>query len=145
MKKHTLFLIALISLFVVSCSTNTFGDSSKLYNNAWELEYITGPRIAFQGLFPDEKPAVTFNKSTNTVNGTTGCNGYNTDFKLNGNKISFADPGITTLRYCGDGEVFFLKGMKGITSYRITDEGKLELLMNDVVMMRFKKSMIKKQ
>ncbi|QOW10242.1 META domain-containing protein [Kaistella flava (ex Peng et al. 2021)] len=141
MKKHTLLLIAIISLFVVSCSTNKLVDSSKLYDNAWELEYITGPRIAFQGLFPDEKPAITFNKSTNMVTGTTGCNGYNTEYKMNGKMISFAVPATTTMRYCGEGEAVFLKTMKEVTNYRMTADGQLELLMNDVVMMRFKKVM----
>ena len=141
MKKHTLLLIAFISVFLMSCSTNMPNDSSKLYDNAWELEYMTGPRITFQALFPDEKPAITFNKSTNSVSGTTGCNGYSTSYTLSGNKISFNEPGITTMRYCGDGEVFFLKSMKEITSYRMTADGKLELLKNDIVMMRFKKGM----
>lgn len=141
MKKQILLLIAFISVFLMSCSSNIMGDSSKLDDNAWELEYITGPRITFQGLFPDEKPAITFNKSTNTVSGTTGCNGYSTNYKLNGKMISFAVPATTTMRYCGDGEIVFLKSMSEVTGYRMTTDGKLELLMNDVVMMRFKKAM----
>lgn len=141
MKRHTLFLIALISVFMVSCTTNRMGDQSKIYDNAWELEYVTGPRIAFQGLFPEEKPVITFNKSMNTATGTTGCNGYNAAYKINGKMISFQDPAITTMRYCGDGEIIFLKTMKEITNYRMTTDGKLELLMNDIVMMRFKKSL----
>lgn len=141
MKKHTLLLIAIISLFVVSCTSNTMGGSSKLYDNAWELNYITGPRITFEGLFPDKKPELTFNKETKTVTGTTGCNGYNTTFKIDGKMISFEIPATTTMRYCGDGEAVFLKTMQQINGYKITDDGQLELLMNDVVMMRFKKAM----
>lgn len=141
MKKQTLLLLALISVFLMSCSTNMMGDNSKLYNNSWELEYITGPRITFQGLFPDDKPEIKFNKSTNMVMGTTGCNGYNTAYKMDGKMISFEVPATTTMRYCGDGEAVFLKTMQQVTSYRMTNDGKLELLMNDVVMMRFKKAM----
>lgn len=140
MKKQTLLLFALLSVFLISCSTNMMGDNSKLYDNGWELEYITGPRITFQGLFPDEKPVISFNKSTNMVTGTTGCNGYNTQYKMNGKMISFEVPAMTTMRYCGDGEAVFLKTMKEVTNYRITTDGKLELLMNDITMMRFKKS-----
>lgn len=77
----------------------------------------------------------------NTATGTTGCNGYNAAYKMNGKMISFEDPAITTMRYCGDGEIIFLKTMKEITNYRMTTDGKLELLMNDIVMMRFKKSL----
>lgn len=140
MKKQTLLLIAFISVLLMSCSANMMGDSSKLSNNAWELEYITGPRITFQGLFPDEKPVISFDTSTKMVSGTTGCNGYNTNFTLNGKMISFAVPATTTMRYCGDGEPVFLKTMQEVTNYRVTTDGRLELLMNDVVMMRFKKS-----
>lgn len=141
MKKQTLFLLALISLFLVSCMSTMKGDSSKLYSNSWELEYITGPRIAFQGLYPDDKPMIKFNEDTKTVTGTTSCNGYNTEYTMKGMMISFATPSATTMRYCGEGEQVFLKTMKEVTSYRITNDGKLELLMNDVPMMRFTKSM----
>lgn len=141
MKKQTLLLFALLSVFLMSCSTNMMGDNSKLYDNGWELEYITGPRIAFQGLFPDEKPVISFNKSTNMVTGSTGCNGYNTQYKMSGKMISFEVPATTTMRYCGEGEAVFLKTMKAVKSYRMTTDGKLELLMNDIVMMRFKKTM----
>lgn len=140
MKKQTLFLMGLISLFLVSCMSTMSGDSSKLYNNSWELEYITGPRIAFQGLFPDEKPVISFNQSTKMVEGTTGCNGYMTNYTMNGKMISFAAPNTTTMRYCGDGESTFLKTMREVTGYRVSADGKLELMMNDIVMMRFKKS-----
>lgn len=141
MKKHTLLLIALMSVFLMSCSTNMMGDNSKVYDNSWELEYITGPRIAFQGLFPDEKPVIKFDKSKSMVLGTTGCNGYNTAYKMDGKMISFEVPATTTMRYCGDGEAVFLKTMQEVTSYRMTADGQLELLMKDVVMMRFKKTM----
>ena len=141
MKKQTLLVFALLSVFLMSCSTNMMGDNSKLYDNGWELEYITGPRIAFEGLFPDEKPVISFNKSTNMVTGSTGCNGYNTQYKMSGKMISFEVPATTTMRYCGEGEAVFLKTMKEVKSYRMSTDGKLELLMNDVVMMRFKKTM----
>lgn len=141
MKKQTLLVFALLSVFLMSCSTNMMGDNSKLYDNGWELEYITGPKIAFQGLFPDEKPVISFNKSTNMVTGSTGCNGYNTQYKMSGKMISLEVPATTTMRYCGEGEAVFLKTMKEVKSYRMSTDGKLELLMNDVVMMRFKKTM----
>lgn len=141
MKKQTLLLFALLSVFLMSCSTNMAGNNAKLYGNSWELEYITGPRIAFQGLFPDDKPTITFNKSTSSITGTTGCNGYNTKYTMNGKMIKFELPMATTMRYCGDGEMVFTKTMQQITNYRMTADGQLELLMDDIVMMRFKKGM----
>ncbi len=140
MKKQTLFLLAVLSLFIVSCSTNMMGDSSKLKANSWELEYITGPRITFQGLFPGEKPMIMLNND-GTVTGTSSCNPYNTKYTTTGKMINFEVPMVATTAYCGDGEVVFLETMKQVNKYRITSDGKLELLMNDVPMMRFKKSM----
>ncbi len=43
-------------------------ESSKL-NGAWELNHISGPRIAFDGLYPDKKPQITFNLPANELGG----------------------------------------------------------------------------
>lgn len=137
MKKQTLLLIAILSLLVVSCTTNMMRKNDKLYDNAWELEYITGPRITFQGLFPDQKPVIKFTEDSAMITGNSGCNGYSTKYTMNGDMVSFADPELSTMMYCGDGETVFRKTMKQVDRYRLTD-GKLELLMGDVVMMRFK-------
>lgn len=140
MKKQTLFLIAIISLFVVSCTTNSMAKNDKMYANAWELEYITGPRITFQGLFPDMKPKIQFTKGSDMITGNSGCNGYSTKYTLKGSKISFQQPEMSTMAYCGDGENVFRKTMTQVDNYRMKD-GKLEMLMGDVLMMRFKPTM----
>ena len=137
MKKQVLLLLGILSLFLVSCSTNTIVKEQKLYANAWELEYITGPRITFEGLFPNMKPKIQFTAGSDMITGNSGCNGYSTQFTLKGNRITFADPQLSTMMYCGDGEAVFRKTMKQIDGYRITG-GKLEFLIGDVVMMRFK-------
>ncbi|WP_226064390.1 META domain-containing protein [Kaistella polysaccharea] len=142
MKKQSLFLLGFISLFLMSCMATVTGDQKKLYDNAWELEYITGPRITFQGLFPNEKPMIMFNKTPGTVTGTSGCNVYDTTYTLTGNMINIEKPTMATTAYCGDGEVVFLKTMEEVTKFRIESDGKLTLLMNDIPMMKFKKAMI---
>lgn len=139
MKKQILLLVGILSLFIISCSTNMTGKDQELYN-AWELEYITGPRITFQGLFPDMKPKIQFTAGSNMINGNSGCNGYSAKFTMTGKMISFADPEMSTLMYCGDGEAVFRKTMKQIDRYRVKD-GKLEFLTGDVVMMRFKSAL----
>lgn len=136
--KHTLFLIAILSVFTFSCSSIMSGNKSQLSANTWELEYITGPRITFQGLFPDRKPMINFTNATNTVSGNSGCNGYQTKYTLNGKMISFAEPELSTMMYCGDGETVFRKTMTQIDQYKIESDGKLVLMMGDTVMMRFK-------
>ena len=74
------------------------------------------------------------------ITGNSSCNGYNTKYTMNGKMISFAEPEMSTMMYCGDGETVFRKTMTQVDSYRMTD-GKLEFLMGDVVMMRFKPAM----
>lgn len=138
----SLFLIFL----TISCSSTKNSESSHekkektiLYNHTWQLEYISGIRIAFDGLFPDKKPELAFDSTEHIVRGNSGCNGYSATFTKNGDKISFSDPGPSTLMYCGEGEQQFLKIMKQINRYSIDTDGKLNLLIDDVSMMRFHK------
>ncbi len=143
MKKQHLFLLGLISIILTSCMSMTASNQEKIYTNAWELEYITGPRITFEGLYPDQKPIISFNKTPGTVTGTSGCNVYNTNFSVSGNTINIEKPLASTLAYCGEGEGVFLRTMEEINNYRIESDGKLTLLKNDIPFMRFKKSIIK--
>lgn len=138
MKSLQILLIGFLSLVLTSCNSNKNTADNDLYNTTWELEYITGPRIAFEGLFPDKKPKITFNKETKKVTGNNSCNGYSADFTIDGNTITFSEPGPTTMMFCGEGENVFLKTMKKINAFSITD-GKLNLMLDDVDMMRFHK------
>ncbi|WP_430612643.1 META domain-containing protein [Flavobacterium sp. JP2137] len=140
MKKHVLLFVSVLALFLNSCtSMKNTSKTSGLYDTTWELEYISGPRIAFDGLFPHKKPFIKLEKSTNRASGNTGCNGFNAQFKLEGNAISF-QPGATTMMHCeGGGEQQFLKTIQQIDSYSIDQDGKLNLNMKDIAMMRFKK------
>ncbi|HYH56091.1 MAG TPA: META domain-containing protein, partial [Anseongella sp.] len=74
-------------------------DRNQLFDTTWELEYISGPRIAFEGLFPDKKPRISFDKTTSEVSGHNSCNGYSAKYTLNGPGISFGEPGPTTMMY----------------------------------------------
>ena len=140
MKNQPLFLIVLIAVLIFSCATKKNHQSEKLYNTAWELEYISGPRIAFNGLYPDRKPKITFNKITKKVNGTNSCNGYAARYVLNGKSISFGTPGPATMMFCGDGENVFLNMIQKVDSYSFDADGKLNLMFNKISMMRFKKA-----
>lgn len=139
MKTVNIMSLFMLTLILSACTSAKNSTNDALFNATWELEYLSGPRIAFEGLYPDRKPVITFNESTNKVEGNNSCNGYSATYKLNANTISFGEPGITTTMYCGEGELFFLNTMKKIDAYQIDSDGKLNLLMDDVVMMRFKK------
>lgn len=135
--KTSVLLCFFAILLAESCGGLKSG-ADQLYDTTWELEYISGPRIAFDGLFPDKKPQITFDKKTGKVTGTDSCNGYSADFELAENTIVFGDPGPTTMMFCGGSERHFLEMMKKIDGYSVED-GKLNLLVGEVPMMRFKK------
>ena len=133
----TRFAPLLLLLFSACGSTKSTGTES-LYGPLWELEFLSGPRIAFEGLFPDRKPQISFEKGIGEVIGNSGCNGYRAPFELNGQSIQFGEPGPSTLMYCGEGETHFRNIIRKVDGWRLTEDGKLELLLGDIPMMRFK-------
>lgn len=138
MKKSFHLFICTMVIFFSACSSSKNSDQPTLTGHTWELEYLSGTKFSFKDLFPVKKPQLTFEINSNTVTGNDGCNGYTAPFTLEGNKLSFGEPGPATLMYCGEGEAFFRENMKKIDAYRI-DEEKLSLLSEDVEMLRFYK------
>jgi len=111
-------------------------DEAKL-NATWELNYISGPKIAFEGLYPTKKPTLIFNLAESEVSGNSSCNGFGAKVKIDGSAISFTDP-IGTMMACpGEGEQVFYKTLKTITSYKVDDDNTLSLMANDIPVMRF--------
>lgn len=141
MKKYTIAVVSVLTLLITSCMTSKEAkNTANIYDTTWELEYISGPRIAFEGLYPDKKPQITFDQKETKVYGNSGCNGYSAPYTLNRNSLTFGEPGPATMMFCeGGGEQQFLQQMKKITSYTIDKDGKLNLIQGDVPMMRFKK------
>lgn len=138
--KNLKFLIIVVALmFIGSCASKKGMEDEQLYNGNWELEYISGPRIAFEGLFPDRKPQISFDKASSEVSGNNGCNGYSAKYHLQGQEITFGEPGPTTMMYCGSGEQQFMNMMEKINKYSVDKDGKLNLMINEVPMMRFKR------
>ncbi|UWX56329.1 META domain-containing protein [Maribacter litopenaei] len=136
--RNCLFILSIILVTnLIACSSTKNMNNDAMFNGAWELEYISGPRIAFNGLYPNKKPRISFDKENSKAQGTNSCNGYSADFSLDGNNISFGQPGSSTLMYCGEGEKVFLNMMQKIDTYEIDSDGKLVLKSNDVALMRF--------
>ena len=141
MKKSFYLLVCITAILFSACSSSDSKESDKqtLTGHTWELEYLSGPKITFEGLFEVKKPQLTFNQESKTVTGNDGCNNYDAPFTLEGNKLSFGESsGPTTLMYCGEGDVFFRETIKKIDAYKMEGE-KLVLLTNDMEMMRFHK------
>jgi len=142
MKKIILTLSLLCLLFMACNSTQSPMKTSNSLEGTWQLNYITGPRIAFDGLYPDKKPTIIFDLAANKVAGNNSCNQYFGTLKVDGNKINFKDAkmGMTMMACPGEGETIYMKTLEKIDSYSISEDGKtLNFIMGDIAMMRFEK------
>lgn len=136
-----IFILIFLSTVLISCKCKKTDSVSKLEGN-WELNYISGPRIAFDGLYPNKKPTINFDLKENHISGNSSCNSFNGKLVLDGNKIDFTQPMAMTKMMCqnGQGEQVFMSTLEKITSYDVTDDGKtLNLISGDIAMMRFTK------
>lgn len=114
-------------------------ESAAKLNGNWELSFITGPRIAFSGLYPDHKPTLQFALPDSKVNGNTSCNAFSSIATIEDNSISFADP-LSTKMFCeGIGEFTFLTMLKKVNKYAMTDQQTLELFDGELLLMKFVK------
>jgi heat shock protein HslJ len=141
MKKIILALTVFCLAFISCNSFKTTMDKTASLEGTWELNYVTGPRIAFGGLYPNKKPTISFDLKENSVSGSNSCNRYSGKLNVDGNKISFKDPMAMTKMFCpGEGENIYMSTLQKIDSYSISKDGKtLNFIMDDIVMMRFDK------
>ena len=141
--KKIFVLLVTICLILASCNaTQKVAKSETSVEGSWELNYITGPRIAFKGLYPDTVPFIAFDLKENRFSGTNSCNRFAGIFTTNKNKISFKDDktAMTMMACQGNGDQVFMSTLQKIDSYSISDDGKtLNLMMGEVAMMRFNK------
>lgn len=107
-------------------------------NGTWEVDYVSGSRIAFDGLYPNKKPIITFNTADNKLTGNSSCNNFNTTFKIDGNLIKFNNPTATEMACSGEGEAVFFKALKTVNKYDV-NENTLNLIMGDIAIMRLQK------
>jgi heat shock protein HslJ len=139
MNRIILFLV-FICMISISCTTSKPTVTTAPLEGIWELNYITGPKIAFDSLFPNKKPTISFDLKQNRIIGNNSCNQYFGALLMDGNKINFKDAKIvTTMMACeGNGDSDYMNALNKIESYTITDDGKtLNFLIGNVVMMRF--------
>ena len=141
MKK--IFILVFLSSIMLSCSIFKCkkSDAVSKLDGTWQLNYISGPRIAFDGLYPNRKPTIKLDTKENKVSGNNSCNSYTGKLVVDGNKIDFTQPMAMTKMMCLDGqqgEKTYMATLQKITSYEITDDGKtLNFKSGDIAMMRF--------
>jgi heat shock protein HslJ len=141
MKKVSLLLVFICMSFS-SCTTTKSVAKTTSLEGTWMLNYITGPRIAFDGLYPNNRPTIVFDSKGNKFSGNNSCNQYFGMLIVDGTKINFKDSkmGMTMMACQGDGEKVYMSTLEKIGSYSFSEDGKtLIFLMGDVVMMRFEK------
>lgn len=141
--KPIALLFTLFCLTIVSCNSNKSAlKANAALEGSWQLNYISGPRIAFDGLYPNKKPSITFDLKENRVSGNNSCNQYFGGLLLDGYKINFKDTkmGMTMMACPGEGENVYMKTLEKIDSYSISEDGKtMNFIMGDIAMMRFEK------
>jgi len=137
------FLAAICTSVLMSCGNSNKISSDTAFQKLkgkWQLNYITGSRISFDGLYPEEKPTITFEISEKQLKGNTSCNTFSDSFDADAAKISFKEPVLITKMACpGEGEAVFLRTLVKINSYDVIEGYTLSLLADGVASMRFTK------
>jgi len=137
--KKIIFLILISTSVLTACKTMKKNQSASKLTGEWVLNYITGPRIAFNGLYPNAKPTINFKENPEEISGNTSCNGFSCKLTINGNKMTIAEPGAMTMRYCeGGGEKVFLDMLQKVTGYDVQGNT-LVMLQGDIAVMRYTK------
>lgn len=141
--KSIIYTLAIFCITLVSCNTTkSVVTTNKDLEGTWQLNYITGPRIAFNGLYPEKKPTIKFDLKENRISGNNSCNQYFGALLLNANKINFKDAkmGSTMMACQGLGEATYMKTLEKIDSYSVSKDGKiLSFISGKIEMMRFEK------
>lgn len=142
MRRTTLMLLAIATFSSCNALKNTVEASSELskLGGAWELNYISGPRIAFNGLYPGKKPQLVFGLSEKRVSGNSSCNSFSGKLIADDTSINFNEPLAVTKMACpGEGEAVFFEMLKKVNKYAITGDTTLNFMMGDIAIMRFRK------
>ncbi len=139
MKYSALILVIAAILFgIIGCAARKQVSVENHLNGTWELNFISGKRIAFEGLYPNKKPQITFDLRKNEIRGNSSCNGFSCKYTMDKSTIKFGDPMGTMMACGGSGEEDFYKMLKRVNNYSV-DITTLTFLIDDVAMMRFAK------
>ena len=143
MKRLMLFTVVIASS-LAACTTMKPGSIGNgglsQLGGTWELNYISGPRIAFNGLYPGKKPTIKFDIAEKRVSGNTSCNSFSGQLVADDTTINFTNPFIMTKMACpGEGEATFVEMLKKASTYSITSDTTLNFMMGDIAIMRFTK------
>ena len=140
--KRLLILTAIITASVAACTTMKSGsigsEGLSQLSGVWEMNHISGPRIAFNGLYPANKPIIEFNTREKKFSGNTSCNSFSGTLVADDSTISFNEPLMMTKMACpGEGEATFVQTLQKVNTYSVSNDSTLYFMMGDIVIMRF--------
>lgn len=107
-------------------------------DGTWELDYISGPRIAFEGLYPNNKPTIQFDLEKSQISGNGSCNNYFGPVNIDGSNIKFGAIGATKMYCGGDGESLYFETLQKVNKFDVHGN-QLTFIMGDIAIMRFKR------
>lgn len=107
----------------------------------WELTDIAGIKTDLAKLYPRQKPNLNFDLQSGAVRGSTACNRFLCQVKIEGEKINFGDPAMTKVACPGNGEKVFLEALRKINSFSIIESNFLQLRADSIGIMRFSKKL----
>jgi heat shock protein HslJ len=140
MKKITIALSLIMTIVLSSCSILKKSSSNNVVNQelsgTWVLTYITGPRITFEGLYPEKKPTITFDLEDKRISGNTSCNSYGGSILLDKNKIKIEKPFTTMMACPGNGESTYINTLLKVETFKVNNDT-LSFYMDDIEVMRF--------
>ena len=119
--------MAVAGLFVLGgCTAGQEASSVSLTDTQWTLTELNGNPI-----MPGTTISAQFNKD-GQVGGSSGCNRYSTTYTVQGDQISFGEPGASTLMAClppiMDQEAAYQEALAATSSFEISDD---ELILYD--------------
>jgi heat shock protein HslJ len=144
MKKIKLILSLIFTITLISSSCGVMNEKTSAkpdYQNlsgTWVLSYITGLRIAFEGLYPGQKPTLIFDIEMNHLSGNTSCNSYGSEIVLNRDEIQVGKPYSTMMACEGLGESTYINTLLKVERFKVQVDT-LIFYMGDIEMMRFVK------
>src|SRR5215217_5127678 len=143
MKRLTI-LAFIVTVAFGACTTikpGTIGNGGLSgLSGTWELNYISGPRIAFNGLYPAKKPTIKFDLAEKRFSGNTSCNSFSGALVADDSTINFTGPMMMTKMACpGEGEATFTEMLKKVSYYAVSGDTTLNFMMGDISIMRFSK------
>lgn len=107
-------------------------------NGDWVLAvFMPEQKKTLAEVFGGRVAELQFNKSTNGVAGTTGCNRFASSFTADTTNLRFSENRVLTKMACGDyDEQTFLNALDRVNRYRLA-EGQLELMQDSSILMVF--------